>query len=289
MLFKHARGPRRARAHAGHRAEAGDRLGRGLYARPRSPAARVVPCPSRPGAVRRRMEPHPLSSWCSRSEQLRLAPIRSIPVRSCSSTPRSWPISGRSPVRSHTGILPSMHCSALSAIFSRPPGKICHVPAWVRFCSSACTAGFLFHFMARRWGVGPAIVAVAAWTFQPNLFGHGHYATYDAVLSCHSGCSRSSRLRAAVASARAGASRRQWPSCDSGIRAGRRLRAGDQADRLVPPAAVSWSGPAWARDRRALRVLMIGLPLACAVLFLLNARPGGPSRSRDCCGSSSPT
>ena len=46
------------------------------------------------------------------------------------------------------------------------------------------TAGLLFHFMASRWGVNAAIGAAAAWVFQPNLFGHGHYATYDAVLSC---------------------------------------------------------------------------------------------------------
>ena len=47
----------------------------------------------------------------------------------------------------------------------------------------SCTAGFLFSFVAPRWGIGPAVVTVAAWTLQPNLFGHGHYATYDAVLT----------------------------------------------------------------------------------------------------------
>jgi 4-amino-4-deoxy-L-arabinose transferase-like glycosyltransferase len=45
------------------------------------------------------------------------------------------------------------------------------------------TAGFLFGFVCRRWGVWPAIVASGAWVFQPNLFAHGHYATYDALLS----------------------------------------------------------------------------------------------------------
>ncbi len=47
----------------------------------------------------------------------------------------------------------------------------------------SCTAGCLFLFSARRWGVAPALVTAAAWTFQPNLFGHGHYATYDVVLT----------------------------------------------------------------------------------------------------------
>ena len=44
-------------------------------------------------------------------------------------------------------------------------------------------AGALFGFVARRWGVWPAAVAAGAWVFQPNLFAHGHYATYDALLS----------------------------------------------------------------------------------------------------------
>ncbi len=38
--------------------------------------------------------------------------------------------------------------------------------------------------MPRRWGVWPGVLAAGAWVFQPNLFGHGHYATYDALLSC---------------------------------------------------------------------------------------------------------
>ncbi len=45
------------------------------------------------------------------------------------------------------------------------------------------TAGALFGFVARRWGSWPGAVAAGAWVFQPNLFGHGHYATYDALLS----------------------------------------------------------------------------------------------------------
>lgn len=44
-------------------------------------------------------------------------------------------------------------------------------------------AGALFSFVARRWGVWAGAVAAGAWVFQPNLFGHGHYATYDALLA----------------------------------------------------------------------------------------------------------
>jgi 4-amino-4-deoxy-L-arabinose transferase-like glycosyltransferase len=45
------------------------------------------------------------------------------------------------------------------------------------------TAGVLFGVVARRWGVWPGLVAAGSWVFQPNLFAHGHYATYDAILS----------------------------------------------------------------------------------------------------------
>jgi len=130
------------------------------------------------------------------------------------------------------------------------------------------TAGFLFHFSARRWGVGPAIVSVAAWTFQPNLFGHGHYATYDAVLT-------SLWVLAIMAFARAA----------TGPEAGRRDTIGRVATLafglivgcalatkltgwFLPLPFLLWAG--WTRNRRAAQVLMIGLPLACAVLLLLD-------------------
>jgi 4-amino-4-deoxy-L-arabinose transferase-like glycosyltransferase len=45
------------------------------------------------------------------------------------------------------------------------------------------TAGAIFSFLATRWGHGAAILAAGSWVLQPNLFGHGHYASYDGVLS----------------------------------------------------------------------------------------------------------
>src|SRR5262249_12362162 len=33
------------------------------------------------------------------------------------------------------------------------------------------------------WARWAAALAAGSWVFQPNLFGHGHYASYDAVLS----------------------------------------------------------------------------------------------------------
>jgi 4-amino-4-deoxy-L-arabinose transferase-like glycosyltransferase len=45
------------------------------------------------------------------------------------------------------------------------------------------TAGAIFLFVALRWGPWAAALATGSWDFQPNLFGHGHYAAYDSVLS----------------------------------------------------------------------------------------------------------
>ncbi len=45
------------------------------------------------------------------------------------------------------------------------------------------TAGFLFFFVSKRWGLWAGTAATGAWVFQPNLFAHGHYATYDAILT----------------------------------------------------------------------------------------------------------
>ena len=44
-------------------------------------------------------------------------------------------------------------------------------------------AGAIFLLVAKRWGSWPAALAAGSWVLQPNLFGHGHYASYDAVLS----------------------------------------------------------------------------------------------------------
>jgi 4-amino-4-deoxy-L-arabinose transferase-like glycosyltransferase len=45
------------------------------------------------------------------------------------------------------------------------------------------TAGVIFWFAAARWGGWAATLAAGAWVLQPNLFGHGHYAGYDGVLT----------------------------------------------------------------------------------------------------------
>lgn len=44
-------------------------------------------------------------------------------------------------------------------------------------------AGALFTFVAGRYGLWAASLAAGAWTLQPQLFGHAHYAAYDALLT----------------------------------------------------------------------------------------------------------
>jgi hypothetical protein len=44
-------------------------------------------------------------------------------------------------------------------------------------------AGTLYCFAATRWGGWSAALTTGSWVFQPNLFGHGHYAAYDGVLT----------------------------------------------------------------------------------------------------------
>ncbi len=45
------------------------------------------------------------------------------------------------------------------------------------------TAGAIYCFIASRWGDWAAALAAGSWVLQPQLFGHGHYAAYDAVLT----------------------------------------------------------------------------------------------------------
>jgi hypothetical protein len=45
------------------------------------------------------------------------------------------------------------------------------------------TAGVICQFVFSRWGRWASALAAGSWIFQPNLFGHGHYAAYDAVLT----------------------------------------------------------------------------------------------------------
>jgi hypothetical protein len=130
------------------------------------------------------------------------------------------------------------------------------------------TAGVLFWFTARRRGPWPAIAAASAWVLQPNLFGHGHYAAYDGVLS-------SLWVLAIIAFARSfgdqekdrsGLTHAIW-SILFGLVLGCAL-ATKLTGWFLPLPFLAWT--AWQRDRQAARVLLIGVPLACLVVLLLN-------------------
>ncbi len=66
------------------------------------------------------------------------------------------------------------------------------VPGWPELARArfgpilafSLTAGVLFGFVARRWGAWAGAASAGAWGLQPQLFGHGHYAAYDGLLTC---------------------------------------------------------------------------------------------------------
>ncbi len=127
-------------------------------------------------------------------------------------------------------------------------------------------AGALCHFVTRRWGVWPGGLAAGAWVFQPNLFGHGHYATYDAVLSS---LWVGSILAFAAAVEPPGHHRR--PRWSWAIVFG--LLLGCAADTkftgwLLPLPFLAWS--VLYRERRGLLALLVGLGVALLVLYALN-------------------
>jgi hypothetical protein len=131
------------------------------------------------------------------------------------------------------------------------------------------TAGAIFQFGRRRWGGWAAALAASAWVFQPNLFGHGHYACFDGPLSA------------------------LWVLAILTFFATVAPRDGDG----VPPAAIRWGGlvsfgvilgcaaatklTGWflplpflvwavlARDRRAMVALGLALVIAGVVAYLL--------------------
>jgi 4-amino-4-deoxy-L-arabinose transferase-like glycosyltransferase len=130
------------------------------------------------------------------------------------------------------------------------------------------TAGAIFAFAATRWGGGPAALAAGSWVLQPNLFGHGHYAAYDAVLA-------SLWVLAIIAYANAviprtpdapptgRAARWSWTALFGlilGCAAATKLTGW-----FLPLPFLAWA--VWRRDRKALTVLGVGLLIAAVVLF----------------------
>lgn len=154
-------------------------------------------------------------------------------------------------------------------------------PGWARLprarlgpmLAFGATAGAICAFFARRWGTMPGLLAAGAWVLQPRLFGHGHYATYDALLSCL----WVGAILAFVAAV-------ERPSDVPGVGARGRtprwawaiafgLLAGAAADTkftgwLLPLPFLAWS--VLYRSRRGLLTLAVGACVAAPLLYALN-------------------
>ncbi|MDR3621790.1 MAG: glycosyltransferase family 39 protein [Paludisphaera borealis] len=128
-------------------------------------------------------------------------------------------------------------------------------------------AGAVFHFVARRWGGWAAAVAAGAWVLQPNLFGHGHYAAYDGVLSALWLLAVFSFV-AAVDDDEPAARRLKWLSVLTfGVILGCAM-ATKLTGWFLPIPFVVWA--VLYRRRRAFWVLGVGLAVGFGVLLLLN-------------------
>ncbi len=128
------------------------------------------------------------------------------------------------------------------------------------------TAGLLFAFAAMRWGPWAGALTAGAWVLQPRLFGHGHYATYDALLSGLWAVSILAFAKAVEASERP-----RWPRWPWVVVFG--LVVGCAADTkltgwFLPLPFIVWT--ILYRDRRALFTLLVGAVVAVVLLYALN-------------------
>ena len=98
-------------------------------------------------------------------------------------------------------------------------------------------------------GLWPAALAAGSWVLQPNLFGHGHYAAYDGVLTSLWVLSVIAFISAVERESGRRVAESVWLSTVAfGVVLG--LRGRDQADRLVPAPSRSWPGRFLYRSRR---------------------------------------
>jgi hypothetical protein len=128
------------------------------------------------------------------------------------------------------------------------------------------TAGAIFAFAAARWGSGAAALAAGSWVFQPNLFGHGHYAAYDAMLTALWVLAIIAFAQAVLPSGPIGkAARCSWTTVLGlifGCAAALKLTGW-----FLPLPFLAWA--AWSRDRRAFAVLLAAMGIAAVVLLAL--------------------
>ncbi len=129
------------------------------------------------------------------------------------------------------------------------------------------TAGALFAFLARRRGVWAGAAAAGAWTLQPRLFAHGHYALYDALLTSFWVGSILAFIRAVEPGDRPIARPRWFWVVGFG------LLAAAVADTkitgwLLPLPFIAWT--ALYRERRAVRALAVAAMVALFALYAVN-------------------
>ena len=199
--------------------------------------------------------------------------------------PSAWPGSGRSAARSRTAIPRSMRWSGLAGDLLAPGWEALPRARLGPILAFSLTAGR--HLRLRRAAMGPlagAPLAAGAWVLQPQLFGHGHYATLRRPADEPLGRG-DPRLRRGGRSRRPARTARP-PALGLGRRLRRpgRLGGRHQADRLVPAGPVpGLDGPV--PDRRGAWTLAVGGAGRPWRPSTPSTRPGGPTRSAGSSGS----
>jgi 4-amino-4-deoxy-L-arabinose transferase-like glycosyltransferase len=129
------------------------------------------------------------------------------------------------------------------------------------------TAGAIFGFVAARWGPWAAALATGSWVFQPNLFGHGHYAGYDAVLASLWVLAIFAFIGATGLGTgpKPAATRRAW-ALTFGLILGCAF-ATKLTGWFLPLPFLGWA--VWYRSRPAFKTLLVGLVVGTALLFVL--------------------
>ena len=121
--------------------------------------------------------------------------------------------------------------------------------------------GALFGFAAGRWGVAAGCTAAGAWLLQPNLFGHGHYATLDGLLAALWVGAVLAFARAIEAPDRV----RRWAwTVALGVLCGW-AAATKLTGWFLPIPFIVWA--LWVRNARAARILAVAGAVGVATLF----------------------
>ena len=124
--------------------------------------------------------------------------------------------------------------------------------------------GAIFAFLDRRRGRWAAVVGASAMVLQPRLFGHAHYAAYDAPLTCLWALAVLAFAAATEETARR-SPRWGWAAVLGlilGASAATKLTGW-----FLPLGLVAWA--LIYRDRRALLTLAVAGPVALATLYAL--------------------